>query len=112
LAAVNIDSIPIGIDFEIVDGQVVDPSCQNAEVAALQDREIAQQDVVAVFERDGLIPYPRSFCARLLRASTAQAFAPDQTRPKDGDIVDPLAPNQTIVPVVVATRFSLHGTCL
>lgn len=43
-----------GVDPEIVDSDIIDAGEQQAEVAALENGEIAQQYVAAVFEGDGL----------------------------------------------------------
>ena len=55
LAAVDVHAVAIGVDVEVVDGEVVDAGEQQAEVAALEDGEVAQQDVAAVLEGDGLV---------------------------------------------------------
>ena len=55
LAAVNVNAIAVGIDFEVVDGQVVDSCEQQAEVAALEKGEVLEDDIVAVLEGDGLV---------------------------------------------------------
>ncbi len=52
--------------------------------------------------RDRLIPHAGSFRLRLFRTAAAQPFAPDQPRPKNGDVVDALTPNKAIVPMVVS----------
>src|SRR5271170_7721510 len=77
-------------------------------MAAFQDREIAQQYVVAVLERDRLVAD-----AGLLRhvdgvvaaggplGAEAEPFAVDQSRAGDAEVVDVFAPQQGIVPVVM-----------
>ena len=47
-AGIHVHAVAVGVDLQVVDGQVVDARGQNAEVAAVQDRKIAQQHVVAV----------------------------------------------------------------
>ena len=71
MAAVDIDSIPVGIDLQVVDGHVVDSRSQNAEVTALQNGEIAQQDVVAILEGDSLISHAWRLRPWLLRTAAA-----------------------------------------
>src|SRR5581483_5917661 len=55
LAAVDVDAIAIGVDADVVDGDVVDPGQQEAEVSAFEDGEVAEENVAAVLERDGLV---------------------------------------------------------
>jgi len=57
VAAVDVDAVAVGVDFEVVDGEVVDAGEEEAEVAAFEDGEVAEDDVAAVFERDGLVGY-------------------------------------------------------
>ena len=42
LAAVDVHAVAVGVDLEVVDGEVVDAGEQQAEVAALEDGEIAE----------------------------------------------------------------------
>ena len=54
-AAVDVHAVAVGIDLQVVDGEVVDAGGEDAEVAAFEDREVAKDDVAAVFQRDGLV---------------------------------------------------------
>ena len=47
-AAVEVNAVAVGVDFQIVDGEVVHAGGQNAEVSALQNGEVAQDDVAAI----------------------------------------------------------------
>ena len=55
LAAIDVDAVAVGVDFEVVDGDVVDAGEQQGEVAAFEDGEVAEEDVAAVFEGDGFV---------------------------------------------------------
>jgi hypothetical protein len=55
LAAVDVHAVAVGVDLQIVDRQVVHARHQNPEVTALQDREVAQDHVAAVLQRDRLV---------------------------------------------------------
>ena len=54
-AAVDVHAIAVGVDLEIVDGEIVDAGGEDAEPSADEDREIAQDDVVTVLEGDGFV---------------------------------------------------------
>ncbi len=56
-AAVDVETVAVGVDEEVVDGHVVDAGGEQGEVAAFEDGEVAEEDVVAVLERDGLVAY-------------------------------------------------------
>ena len=54
-AAVDIHAVAVGVDVEIVDGEVVDAGREDAEPSSLKHREVAQEDVVAVLQRDRFV---------------------------------------------------------
>ena len=94
LAAVDVHAVAVGVDLEVVDGEVVDAGEQQAEVAAFEDGEVAQQDVAAVLERDGFVADAgllgdvdgaSSPLAAAVRAE-AEAFAPDQAGAGDAEM--------------------------
>src|SRR5262249_20357274 len=47
-ATINVDTIAVGIDHQIIDGEVVDARGKNPKVAAMQDGEITKYDVMTV----------------------------------------------------------------
>ena len=73
-------------------------------MAAVQDGEIAQHDVAAVLEGDGLVADAGSggVGQKCFTMAAAKAFAPDQAGAEDGEVVDVFAPDQAVVPVIVA----------
>ena len=97
LAAVDVDAVAIGVDVEIVDGEVVDAGEQQCEVAALEDGEVAQENVAAVFERDGFVAdagllgdVDGIVCRAALGCAVgaeAEAFAVDEAGAGDGEVV-------------------------
>ena len=93
-AAVDVDAVAVGVDLEVVDGEVVDAGGEDAEVAAVKDGEIAEDDVAAVLEGDGLVADAgRSGVGqRLFVVSAAQALAPDEAGAEDAEVVDVLRP--------------------
>src|SRR4029079_12972010 len=44
-AGIDVETVAVGVDLHVVDGEVVHAGGQDGEVAALEDREIAQEDV-------------------------------------------------------------------
>src|ERR1700730_6053322 len=76
-------------------------------MAAVQNGEVARNDVAAVLERDSLIADARLLgdkrrtIGRVAEAS-GEAFAPDEARAGDAEVVNVLAPQQRIVPMVMA----------
>ena len=61
LAAVDVHAVAVGVDLEVVDGEVVDAGEEEGEVASLEHGEVAELDVAAVFEADGLVAYAGLF---------------------------------------------------
>src|SRR6266567_1445928 len=98
-------SSAIGIDRQTIDHQVIHARRENAEPATLEDLEIAQLHVAAVLQADGLVAHApgaafggiASFGAVVAR----QPFSPDAARPIDRNVVEVLAPDQAVVPVIV-----------
>ena len=99
LAAVDVHAVAVGVDLEVVDRDVINAGEQQAEVAALEDGEVAEDDVVAVLQGNGLVAD-----AGLLGlerddfddpvATVGKALAMDETGASDGEIVEVLAPEE------------------
>src|ERR1700719_3299015 len=70
-------------------------------MAAMQDGEVAQQNILAILERDRLVRDARVFSDRTPVFPSAQALAPNEPRPIDGNILQVLAPDQAIVPMAM-----------
>src|SRR6266496_702996 len=101
-AAIDVHPIAVGVDGEIVDGEVVDAGGEDSEVPAVKDGKIAQQDVAAVLQRNGLVAHSCLLGDGTGTSATAQAFAPDQAAADDCNVFKPLSPDQAIVPMIVA----------
>ena len=97
-AAIHVHAVAIGVDLQIVQRKVVDPRGQNAEMPAMQNREIAQQHVMAILEADGLVAHAR----RLGALAPAQPSAPDAPVAENGNVAQSFAPDQAVVEVAVA----------
>src|SRR5215813_15130428 len=54
-AAIDVDSIPVRIDLQVVDSQVVDTGRQDRKMAAREHRKIAQDHIVAVLQGERLV---------------------------------------------------------
>ena len=92
--------VAVGVDLQIVDGEVVHAGGQNGEVPAVQDRDVAQGHVAAILQADGFVAH--SVGEFEVTISAAQALAPDQPLALDGNILQVFAPDQAVVPVAVA----------
>jgi len=109
LAAVDVDAIAVGVDFEVVDGEVVDAGEQEGEVAALEDGEVAEDDVAAVLEGDGLVAdagllgdVDGIVAACGAAGAEAEAATVDEAGAGDAEVVKIFSPEERVVPVVVA----------
>src|SRR3984957_776916 len=100
-AAVDIDAVAVGVTFEIVDREVVAAGREDAEVSALEDRKVAQDYVAAILQADGLIRNARVFGNRARAVAMTESAAPDEAGTDDRDILEALAPEQTVSPMVV-----------
>src|SRR5262249_10581001 len=89
-SAIEVDAVAIGINHEIVDGEVIDASGKNAEVAAMQNRKISQNDIPAVLQRNRLITHAGIFCLRSLPCTAAQPFSPNESGTQDRKVLNSL----------------------
>jgi len=123
----DVKAVAICIDFKIIDRQVIDASGEDREVSAVQNRDIANDDVVTEFKTDRLVTPARLdgisriwitewstsrigrrvsergvlfLCARLT-ARAHKSLAPDLSRPKDRNVLEVLTPDQAVVKVAV-----------
>ena len=101
-AAIDIHAVAVGVDAQVVDGKVIDAGGEYAEVAAVENGEIAQNHVVAVLQSDGLVAHSWVFGNRSRPVSLAESLAPDESGAEDGDVMNSLAPEQAVVPMGVA----------
>jgi len=78
LAAINVHPIPIGVDLQVIDRQVIHPRQKQAKVPALQHGKVAQQHVAAVLQRNRLVAH-----SRLLGSNSWVVAAGSALRAKD-----------------------------
>ncbi len=57
-AAVDVDAVAVGVDLEVVDGEVVDAGGEDAEPTALKDGEVARMTLRQFFSAMALLPTP------------------------------------------------------
>jgi hypothetical protein len=55
LAGIDIDAVPIRVDLDVVDGEIVDAGGQDREVAAVQNSDVANDNVAAKLQSDRLV---------------------------------------------------------
>ena len=101
VAAVDVHPVAVGVDRERVDDEVVDAGGQDPEPAAVLDREVAQDHVAAVLERDRLVA--DRLRGDLPAEAPGEAPAEDASRARNGDVLEVLAPDEAVVPVAVAS---------
>ena len=75
-AAVNVESVTVGIYFQIKQGEVLYTGGKQGEVSAMEHGEVFQRDVPAILEADRFVAYTRqaAFFA-------GQSFAVDRPGP-------------------------------
>src|SRR5208283_1726694 len=47
-AAVDVHAIAVGVDLEVIDGQIINAGGENGEPSAEEDREVPEEDVMTV----------------------------------------------------------------
>src|SRR6202789_840412 len=109
-AAIDIEPIPVRIHQHVIDRQVIHARSQQRKVPSLQHREIPQQHIPAILQRNRFIPHssllrrkrlvPRP-ANRSRLAAMRQPPAPYQPRPNNRNPIQPLAIKQRIPPVVM-----------
>ena len=84
-------------------------------MAGGQDRNVAHDHVAAAFESDRLVGDARCIGrrqARFGRLASTQAPTADETRSDDRNVVDVLAPDQAVVPMVMAEVLVAFEWCI
>ena len=93
-ARVEVDAVPVGIDGQVVDGEVVHAGGEDAEVSAVHNRKIAQRHLTAELEGDRFVAAAAAFPAR-------QSLTANQAAAQDRDVFESLAPDQAVVEMAV-----------
>jgi hypothetical protein len=99
-ARIEIDPVAVGIDLDVVDGQVVDAGGQDAEMAAVRDGEIPQRHVMAKLQGDGFIAACSALPAR-------ESLSRDPSGTVDGHVFQAFTPDQAVVEVAVTEILKL-----
>src|SRR4029077_4045173 len=105
----------VGVDLQRLQRQVVDASRQYGKMAGGQYPNVAHEHVAAAFEGDRLVSDPGRIGrrqARFSRFASTQAPAADETRSNDCDVVDVLAPDQAVVPMVMTEVLVAFEWCI
>src|ERR1035437_6177889 len=98
-ARVQVDAIPVGVDGQIVDREIVHAGRQDSEVPAGQNRKIAQRHLAAEFQGD-----------RFVAAATSparQGLPADQAAADDRHVLQSFTPDQTVVEMAVSEILKL-----
>src|SRR5208283_5044156 len=82
--------------------EVVDSSGEDAEVSALENAEVAKNDVAAILETDGLVANVRVFGAQSRPGAFRKSLAIEEAGTENADVLETLAPDQAVVKVAVA----------
>ena len=99
-ARVQIDAVPVGVDGQVVDREIVHAGGQNSKVSAGQNRKIAQRHLAAELQRDRFVAASAAFPAH-------QGLAADQPAAEDRHVLQPLAPDQAVVEMAVSEILEL-----
>src|SRR5206468_5473250 len=88
-AAVNVDTIAVGVDRQIIDCQVIHAGGEDCEVSAMKNGEIAQRGVAAILQADSFVA---NACGQWnLAPAAAQALPPDVPWTDDKNVFEVLA---------------------
>ena len=110
LAAVDIDTVAVGIDGDVFYEQMVNPREEHGKMAATQETDIADAHITAVAQRQRLVGHSR-FSACIVPSVTGEYVAAvDEAFALHRHVVQAFAPQQRVVPVAVAEV--LIGRCL
>src|SRR5262249_31599078 len=96
-AGIDIDAVTIGIDFDVIDCEIVDAGGQDGEVTSMQNRNIADQDIGGELETD-------RFGSAAIRYGVRahKSLAPDQAGTNDRNVNESFAPDQAVVKMAVS----------
>ena len=110
LARIDIHAVAVGVEFEIVNGEVVDACRENREPATVENREITEDDVVAIAQGDGLVAAAFGIAVVTLLAlglvgetveAVVEAFAVNQAGAENRNVLQADAPDQAVLPMAV-----------
>ena len=103
-ATVEVHAVALRVDRDVVNGEVVHAADEDGEVAALEEGEIAEEDVAAAPEGDALVAGARRHAGR-----AHEAFAENPAGPDDRDVLEIQSGDEAVAPVAVAEVRELLG---
>ena len=94
--AIDIHSVPVGIDNEVVDGEMIDAGSENSKPSAMANGDISYQYILTIYERDRFVAVSGRF-----RVVGDEPLPEDLALADDRDIRDVISPYQAVVKVRV-----------
>ena len=101
LTAVNVDAVAVGVDDDPFDEEVIHTGEQHGEVAAAQESQVTDGDLLAVTQGQGLVRLRHTVVSASRSATRKDIGTIDQTFSLEGDVVEVFAPEQGVVPMAV-----------
>ena len=98
LATVDVHAVAVGVDLDVVDGEIIDASGEDSKMSGAIDGDIADGDIAAGFEADGLVADAEGIGV----GHAGESDAVDGSGAGDGDVGEVLAPDQAVVPMAVS----------
>jgi len=105
-AAVDVDTIAVGVNQHIVDGGEVTSCDDDGEVSATIDGDVANKYIATEFEGNRLVACanaPSLHIACCFGVLTGETFAIDASSTCDADVFEVLAPDERIMEIGVAS---------
>src|SRR5690242_19107020 len=68
---------------------------------AVEDGEVTKQHIAAILQGDRFVADASLLCHWSRSPTSAQSLPPDQASSDDGDVLQPLSPDQAVVPVIM-----------
>ena len=105
-AAVDVDTIPVGVNQHVVDGGEVTSCDDDGEVSTTIDGDVANKYVATEFEGNRLVACADASSLHIacgLGVLTGETFAIDASTARDADVFEVLAPNERIMEIGVAS---------
>ena len=105
-AAVDIDTVAVGVDGDIVDSKKVASGCNDGEMTSAEDGDISDKNIAAHFDGDSLVACTDAsplHISRFLRVLACESLAVDHPPSGNGNIMLSFGPDKRIMEISVAT---------
>ena len=105
-AAVDVDTIAVGVNQHVVDGGKVATRDDDGEMSATIDGDVANKYIATEFEGNRLVACADASSLHVacsLGVLAGETFAIDASTARDADVFEVLAPNERIVEIGVAS---------